>query len=137
MRLPRRVPRKARIEIIPMIDTVFFLLVFFMIAGLSMTMNRGLPVNLPGAASGVQERKENVALTLTWAGEMFLDERPVAPAALGPALKAIRARNPEMMLIVNADAAVTHRRVVEVMDEARGVGLSRLAIAVRSEAASR
>jgi biopolymer transport protein ExbD len=120
-----------------MIDTVFFLLVFFMIAGLSMTMNRGLPVNLPGATSGVQERKENVALTLTRAGEMFLDERPVAPAALGPALSAIRARNPEIVLIVNADADVAHRRVVEVMDEARGAGLSRLAIAVRPEAASR
>lgn len=120
-----------------MIDTVFFLLVFFMIAGLSMTMNRGLPVNLPGAASGVQERKENVAFILTRAGEMFLDERPVAPGALGAALSAIRTRNPEIVLIVNADAEVAHGRVVEVMDEARSVGLSRLAIAVRSEDAGR
>ena len=47
MRIPRRAPQKARIEIIPMIDIIFFLLVFFMISTLSMTINRGLPVNLP------------------------------------------------------------------------------------------
>jgi biopolymer transport protein ExbD len=51
MRLPRKAPEKARIEIIPMIDIIFFLLVFFMVSTLSMTVNRGLPVNLPKAAS--------------------------------------------------------------------------------------
>jgi TonB family protein len=51
MRVPRREPEKARIEVIPMIDIIFFLLVFFMISTLSMTINRGLPVNLPKAAS--------------------------------------------------------------------------------------
>ncbi|HXF75351.1 MAG TPA: biopolymer transporter ExbD, partial [Methylomirabilota bacterium] len=52
MRLPRRTIKKARIEIIPMIDTIFFLLVFFMISTLSMTRYSGLPVNLPKAATG-------------------------------------------------------------------------------------
>ena len=47
MRVPRKEPEKARIEVIPMIDIIFFLLVFFMISTLSMTINRGLPVNLP------------------------------------------------------------------------------------------
>ena len=52
MKLPRTSLRRARIEIIPMIDTVFFLLVFFMMASLSMTVHRGMPVSLPRAASG-------------------------------------------------------------------------------------
>jgi biopolymer transport protein ExbD len=51
MQIRRRFPRKARIEIVPMIDTIFFLLVFFMIATLSMTKLQGLPVNLPRAAT--------------------------------------------------------------------------------------
>jgi biopolymer transport protein ExbD len=50
VKLRRRPPRKARIEIIPMIDTVFFLLVFFMMASLAMTVHGGIPVNLPKAA---------------------------------------------------------------------------------------
>ena len=54
MRLQRRSIKKARIEIIPMIDTIFFLLVFFMISTLSMTQFRGMAVNLPKAAAGQQ-----------------------------------------------------------------------------------
>ena len=54
MRMQRRSIKKARIEIIPMIDTIFFLLVFFMISTLSMTQFKGMPVNLPKAASGQQ-----------------------------------------------------------------------------------
>ena len=50
MRIQRRSIKKARIEIIPMIDTIFFLLVFFMISTLSMTQFKGMPVNLPKAA---------------------------------------------------------------------------------------
>ena len=59
MRIPRQEPEKARIEVIPMIDIVFFLLVFFMISTLSMTVNRSLPVNLPKAASSQQELRGN------------------------------------------------------------------------------
>ena len=77
MRVPRRVPEKARIEIIPMIDVIFFLLVFFMISTLSMTMSRGLPVNLPTAATSQKEMRENVNLTVTQDGKMFLNKQQV------------------------------------------------------------
>ena len=56
MTFRRRPPRKARIEIIPMIDTVFFLLVFFMMASLAMTVHGGIPVNLPKAAKAEAAR---------------------------------------------------------------------------------
>ena len=64
MRIQRRNPKKARIEIIPMIDTIFFLLVFFMISTLSMAQYRGMPVNLPKAASGQQAPAESAAITI-------------------------------------------------------------------------
>ena len=54
MKLPRIQHKKARIEIIPMIDTMFFLLVFFMLATLSMTWQKGIMVNLPAAGSATQ-----------------------------------------------------------------------------------
>ena len=63
MRIQRRSIKKARIEIIPMIDTIFFLLVFFMISTLSMTQFKGMPVNLPKAASGQQAPAESAAIT--------------------------------------------------------------------------
>ena len=59
MRVPRQKPEKARIEIIPMIDVIFFLLVFFMVSTLSMTINRGLPVNLPKATTSQKDLRES------------------------------------------------------------------------------
>jgi biopolymer transport protein ExbD len=128
--LRRRVRRKGRIEIIPMIDTVFFLLVFFMMASLSMTMNRGLPVNLPAAGSGERERREPVALTLTRVGELYLDRVPVTLESLPARLRRALATNSQLVGIVNADREVPHGRVVAVMDAARQAGVARLAIAV-------
>ena len=64
MHIPRKASEKARIEIIPMIDVIFFLLVFFMVSTLSMTMNRGLPVNLPTAATAQTGMRDNVNLTV-------------------------------------------------------------------------
>src|SRR5262245_52500013 len=112
MRVPRQEQAKARIEIIPMIDVIFFLLVFFMVSTLSMTINRGLPVNLPTAASSQKELQENLNLTLTQNGEMFLNKEPVTLADLGLRVKTALASDPEIMVILNADGDVRHQAVV-------------------------
>jgi biopolymer transport protein ExbD len=130
VRLVRRTPRRARIEIIPMIDTVFFLLVFFMMASLAMAVYRGVPVRLPHAATGQAAPAENVTVTVTQDGQMYLDKEPVAPETLGDRLRARVAGDPELAVVINADADVVHGRVVDVLDQARGAGVSRLAIAI-------
>ncbi len=135
MNLARRPLRKARIEIIPMIDTVFFLLVFFMMAALSMTVYRGFPVNLPRAASGQQARQENVTITVTKGGEIYLNKQPAPLGEIPRQLKALLAANPALTVIVNADQDVAHGRVVDVLDEVRGAGVARLAIAVNPDKA--
>ncbi len=137
MKLLQRPPKKARIEIIPLIDTIFFLLVFFMMASLSMAVYRGVPVNLPKAASGQHELKENAALTVTKGGELFLDKQPIAWDALPSRLTALMTANPELTVIINADEDVPHGRVVEAMDVARGAGVGRMAIAVKPSEARR
>lgn len=131
MKLLARPVRKARIEIIPMIDTVFFLLVFFMMASLSMAVYRGMPVNLPKAASGQHEIREDVALTVTKDGGLFLNKQPVTWEALRGRLQALLTGNPELTVVINADEGVAHGRVVEAMDASRGAGVSRMAIAVK------
>lgn len=131
MRLQRRSLKKARIEIIPMIDTIFFLLVFFMISTLSMTRFRGVQVNLPKAASGSQAPAESVTITLTKEGQLFLDKEEVGRESLLQSLRQQVEKNSELLIIINADDGVQHGKVVEIMDEARQAGVAKLSIAVK------
>jgi biopolymer transport protein ExbD len=133
MRIPRRAPEKARIEVIPMIDIVFFLLVFFMLSTLSMTINRGLPVNLPKAASSQKELRESLNITVTKEGEIFLNKEPIALQEIADKVKAGLEKDPELLAIINADDQAFHGAIVDVMDEIRLAGVSRLAIAVKPE----
>jgi biopolymer transport protein ExbD len=131
MRIQRRSMKKARIEIIPMIDTIFFLLVFFMISTLSMTQFKGLPVNLPKAASGQQAPAESAAITINKENQTFLDKQAVEKAALAERLAQLIAKNPDLLVVINADDGVEHGRVVEVMDIARSANVAKMAIAVK------
>jgi len=131
MRLARRSIKKARIEIIPMIDTIFFLLVFFMISTLSMARYSGLPVNLPKAASGQQPANESAAVTITQEGKVFIDKQEVARDNIRSVLQQRLATKPDLLVLINADERVEHGRVVEIMDDARQAGVVKMAIAVK------
>jgi biopolymer transport protein ExbD len=134
MRVPRHQVEKARIEIIPMIDIIiFFLLVFFMVSTLSMTINRGLPVNLPQAASSQKDLRESFNVTVMQDGTLFLNKEPTTLEQLGQQVRATVATDPELVVIINADDQALHGAIVSVMDEVRLAGVSRLAIAVRPE----
>lgn len=137
MRLQRRNFKKARIEIIPMIDTIFFLLVFFMISTLSMAQYRGMPVNLPKAASGQQAPAESAAITINRAKQIFLDKQAVDKTELPDLLRGQLAKNPELLVVINADDGVEHGDVVEIMDIARSANAARMAIAVKPKQESK
>src|SRR5262245_23233842 len=130
MVLRPRAARKARIEIIPMIDVVFFLLVFFMMASLAMTIHQGLPVSLPAAASGERAVAETASITLARDGGTFLDREAVSVFALRGRIEARLAARPDLAVVINADREVAHARVVDVLDELRQAGAGRVAIAV-------
>ena len=131
MRLARRQIKKARIEIIPMIDTIFFLLVFFMISTLSMARYSGLPVNLPKAATGQQPPTESAAVTIAADGTISIDKQPVTRDQVRDVLQNRRNKNSDLVVLINADERVEHGLVVEVMDQARQAGVTRMAIAVK------
>ncbi len=133
MRVPRQQMEKARIEIIPMIDIIFFLLVFFMVSTLAMTINRGLPVNLPKAASSQKDLRESFNVTVMQDGTLFLNKEPTTLEQLGQQVKASVEKEPELVVIINADDHALHGAIVSVMDEVRLAGVSRLAIAVRPD----
>ena len=123
--------KKARIEIIPMIDTMFFLLVFFMIATLSMTVMRGIPVNIPKSAAARENIKDNVTVTLSKDGGIYYDREKAGLAGLRALLTRDSSANPDLLAVLNADEDVLHGRVVEVIDEIKLAGISRFAIATR------
>jgi len=129
MRLSRFQPKKARIEIIPMIDTIFFLLVFFMIASLAMTTMKGMPVNLPKSESARDRPMVKVVLTLTESGKYYMDKTPVAFEEIYPELKARLAENPKLVVVINCDKKQSWARGIELADEAKRAGAQLLTIA--------
>lgn len=135
MRIPRSTGKKARIEIIPMIDTMFFLLVFFMLASLSMIQQHGLPVNLPHAATSQDEIKQVITLTLTQDGNTYYEKEKISAAAeVTGRLNQLQSSGKKPSVVINADKGVEHGRVIEIMDAVRQSGVVSVAVAVKPTA---
>jgi len=135
MRLPAFVKKKPRIEIIPMIDTMFFLLVFFMIATLSMTIQHGMPVSLPTAESSTDKMAEHVSLTLTREGRLYYNKEAITLQELEMRLANLRQSSSDPSLLINADEQVPHGRVIKVMDLIRLSGITSMGIATQPSTA--
>lgn len=129
--------RRARIEIIPLIDIIFFLLATFVMVSLSMVKNKGIPVNLPVAAtSQPQERKDYASITITEKGEVYFDKQIVTPAELEASLKDLLAQNAEPKVFINGDTKAEYGKAVEVLDTARRLGITKIAIETKPKPAS-
>jgi len=131
MRLPAFAKKKPRIEIIPMIDTMFFLLVFFMIATLAMTIQHGMPVSLPTAESSTDTIAEHVSLTLTREGLLYYNKEAITLQELEMRLANLRQSSSDPSLLINADEQVPHGRVIKVMDLIRLSGITSMGIATQ------
>ena len=124
--------RRGRIEIIPMIDVMFFLLVTFMLASLSMQSLNSITVNLPRGNAENLQHKEPVTMTVTRDEKIFLDKTPTTLDNLAVLLKSmVPATDPGV--IVNADAAAPEGIVVQAMIQARRAGVEHFMIAVKRE----
>jgi biopolymer transport protein ExbD len=124
--------RRGRIEIIPMIDVMFFLLVTFMLASLSMQSLNSITVNLPQGDAPNLQHKEPVSLTITKDSKIFLDKTPTTLATLAFTLKSML-QGADKGVVVNADGAAPEGIVVEAMLQARRAGVEHFLIAVKRE----
>ena len=123
MRLNRRSrPTMVYMDMTPMIDIVFFLLVFFMLSTLSMTINRGLPVNLPKAASSQRDLRETFNITVTKEGEIFLNKEAVTLPDLTHKVKVGLEKAPELLAIITADDHALHGAIAPCHSPARSPG---------------
>jgi biopolymer transport protein ExbD len=125
--------KKARIEIIPLIDIIFFLLATFVLVSLSMTKNQGLQVALPAAASASQlvdpsQQDKAITLSVTKNGEVFYNKEKVSLAQLPFKLQTLKATQKDPKIIINGDAGANFTTVVAVLDETRKIGITKVGI---------
>jgi biopolymer transport protein ExbD len=133
MRIRQRTTKKARIEIIPMIDVIFFLLVFFMVESLAMTRINSMPVALPKTASSSEAIKQNVILTIKADGSIFLNRTAATLETVGNQLAYEMHDRPQDVVVVNADQNANYGLVIQVMDKARQIGVRKFALATEAD----
>ena len=121
------------INVIPLIDVIFAILTFFILASLFLTRSEGLPVNLPSAKTATQQNQTPTKLTVTMneQGKMLLDRQPLEVSDLTTRVQAAKGNKPELLVIINADKAVPHGQVITVMDELRTVPGVKLGVATQ------
>ncbi len=124
--------RRGRVEIIPMIDVMFFLLVTFMLASLSMQSLNSITVNLPRGEAPNLQHKEPVTLTITKDSKIFLDKTPTTLETIAFALKAML-QGQDRGVVVNADSSAPEGTVVQAMLQARRAGVDHFLIAVKRQ----
>jgi biopolymer transport protein ExbD len=126
--------KHARIEIIPLIDIIFFLLATFVMVSMSMIKNQGISVNLPVAASsGPQERKDYSAISVTAAGEYYFDKDPVTLEQVIERLKALKETEADPRVFINGDEKAEFGKAIAVLDEVRKLGISKVAIETKTK----
>jgi biopolymer transport protein ExbD len=115
---------------IPLIDCMFIVLVFFVSSMLAMTIRRGISVELPAAASGSVRRDDATLITITRDGELLLDDRSIRMDELVPALEA---REGGGAIVINADAAARHGWFATVLGRVQAAGFTRVTVLTREE----
>lgn len=128
MKLQRKFQRRGRIEMLPLIDIVFLLLVFFIYAMLSMVVHRGIPINLPKASTAPLDQSDYLSLSIERGGAIYLDKMRVTVVELPSQLRQRKEEQPHLKVFVGGDRAVHYEKVIQVLDVVRQVGISRVAL---------
>jgi biopolymer transport protein ExbD len=125
----------ARIEIIPLIDIMFFLLAAFMLVSLSMVNMKSVKVNLPTATLANSDTQNDfITLSVDQAGMVFFDKQPVGPNELAQRLGAVQRTNENVRVFISGDGDARHRDMIRVLDVVRGLGIQKVAFEVREQA---
>jgi biopolymer transport protein ExbD len=133
MQIRQRPLKRVRIEIIPMIDVIFFLLVFFMVTSLAMTRINSVKVLLPKMSGKAENMKQNIILTVKKDGSLLINKTAVTLDTLGSQLAYQMQANPQDVVIVNADEGAGYGLVVQAMDKAKEVGVRRFALVAEAD----
>lgn len=133
MKVNLRPARKARIEMLPLIDIVFLLLVFFIYAMLSMAVHRGLPVILPTSRTAKIDKHLVLSVTVKSDGVIYVDKEQVPMESLTEFLQRKAQGSAEPGVLLFADHAVPYQTLFHVLDHIRMAGLSRISLQAEVE----
>ncbi len=120
---------RPQLMIIPMIDIIFFLLVFFMMSMLSMVVQKSVPLTLPQAESAKVSMTRNIPVTITADGGIYYERDLMSLRDLAERLAADAARGEDISVILRGDAAASYGTVVQVMDVVKRLGIEKVYIA--------
>jgi biopolymer transport protein ExbD len=134
MKVDRQIGKKVRIEMVPLIDIVFLLLVFFIYAMLSMAVHHGLPVMLPTSSTSGIDKKLVLAVTVKTDGSVYVNETPVALNDLAAYLKIRASQQTQPAILLFADRRLSYQRLFQVLDQIRVAGIQRVSLQSEREA---
>ena len=123
---------RPRVEVIPMIDIMMFLLVFFVVISLRMIAGTGVPLEIPSSKTTQTIKSSTVTVGITKAGEAVIDGKPVSQEELKAKLVELKKQKP-VDVVLAGDKDVSLQSLLQVMDAVRGAGISSVGIAARAE----
>ena len=135
MRL-RRAQATPRVEMVPLMDVVFLLLVFFVYAMMTMAVHRGTGVTLPSSTTAKMELQTRLALTVRTDGTLFLDKEEVLPDILASRLRAMveaAGESEEPSIQVFAEDTLTYQMLYQVLDIIKGAGVKAVSLQARKD----
>lgn len=138
LKLGSRLPeQEARIEIIPLIDIMFFLLASFMLVSLSMVHLKSVKVNLPTSTTATSDMKKDlVNVTIDRDGLLFLDGKPIGRNELAAEMARIHGERPDTRVFISGDRDARHGDVLAALDIIRSAGVQNVAFETRESSGS-
>lgn len=125
---------EARIEIVPLIDIMFFLLASFMLVSLSMVSLKSMKVNLPTAtAANSDTKKDIVDVSVDKAGAIYLDKKSVPDERVTRSLREAKRQNPAVRVFISGDRDARYGSVVHALDLVRQAGIDKVAFEIQSQ----
>ncbi|MGK7937699.1 MAG: ExbD/TolR family protein [Xenococcaceae cyanobacterium] len=133
MRLPDEPDRPPQINIVPMIDVIFAILVYFIVSSLFLTRSEGLPVNLPQAETVQRQESKQITVSLDSEGTLTVGDRPTELGQLKTEVENLLKTEQTQVVVISADKVVDHGDVVDVLDRLRQIPQIQLAIAAKKK----
>jgi biopolymer transport protein ExbD len=136
MRMRSPIPKKhARIEIIPLIDIMFFLLASFMMVSLSQTHMKGIRVTLPSATAPPpqqQDKKDLVTIRVAAGNVVYFDNQAMAPEDITGRLYQLHQSNPDIKVSISGEMLAPHGDIIAILDKVRSVGIQKVGYQIRA-----
>lgn len=124
----------GEINVVPLIDVLFSILTFFVLASIFLTRQQGITLNLPKASAGItNQMSQQLTLSVTKEGKYFLNKNLIGLKSVGGAVKEVLDKDPNRLIVIAGDRQVEYRYVVSILDELRQVNATRIAMATDTE----